>query len=149
MVCICAKSLQSCPSLCDPMDASPPGSSVHGILQARILQWVAMSSSRGSSHPRDQTCISYFSPALAGRFFITRATWEAHSIWRNLIFVREHSWNPLGEEDIVKQTVQDVAVWRGAMFSACDTPIVSVKWYWIWQWSADQHICWIQVLLYI
>ena len=44
-----AKSLQSCPTLCDPMDYSLPGSSVHGILQARILEWVAMSSSRGSS----------------------------------------------------------------------------------------------------
>ena len=47
---------QSCPTLCDPMNYySPPGSSVHGILQARILEWVAMPSSRGSSQPRDQT----------------------------------------------------------------------------------------------
>ena len=44
---------QSCPTLCDPMDCSPPGSSVHGILQARILEWVAISSSRRSSQPRD------------------------------------------------------------------------------------------------
>ena len=44
-----AKSLQSCLTLCDPMDCSPPGSSVHGILQARILEWVAMPFSRGSS----------------------------------------------------------------------------------------------------
>ena len=49
---------QSCQTVCDPMDYSPPGSSVHGILQARILEWVAISSSRGSSQPRDQTCIS-------------------------------------------------------------------------------------------
>ena len=54
-----AKSLQSCPTLCDPMDCSPPGASVHGILQARILEWVAMSSSRGSSRLRDWTPISY------------------------------------------------------------------------------------------
>ena len=46
---------QSCLTLCDPMNYSPPGSSVHGILQARILEWVAMLSSRGSSQPRDQT----------------------------------------------------------------------------------------------
>ena len=45
-------------SLCDPMDYSPPGSSVHGILQARILEWVAMPSSRGSSQPRDGTLVS-------------------------------------------------------------------------------------------
>ena len=44
-VCVCAKSLQSCPSLCDTMDCSLPGSSVHGILQARILEWVVMPSS--------------------------------------------------------------------------------------------------------
>ena len=54
-----AKLLQSCLTLCDPMDCSPSGSSVHGILQARILEWVAMPSCRGSSRPRDQTQISY------------------------------------------------------------------------------------------
>ena len=53
-----AKSLQLCPTLCDPMDCRPPGSSIHGILQARILKWVAMPSSRGSSWPRDRTHIS-------------------------------------------------------------------------------------------
>ena len=51
---------QLCPILCDPMDRNPPGSSVHGILQARILKWVAISFSRGSSRPR----IEYRSPAL-------------------------------------------------------------------------------------
>ena len=56
--CIYAKSLQSCPTLCDPMDCSLPGYSVHGIRQARILEWGAMSSSRGSTQPRDPTCIS-------------------------------------------------------------------------------------------
>ena len=50
-----------CLTLCNPMDCSPPGSSVHGILLARILEWVAMPSSRGSSQPRDQTHISYVS----------------------------------------------------------------------------------------
>ena len=49
LVCVHAKLLQLCPILCDPMDCSPPGSSVRGILQARILEWVAMPSSRGSS----------------------------------------------------------------------------------------------------
>ena len=60
-MCVCVKLLQSCLTLCDPMDCSPPGSSVHGILQARILEWVAISFFRGSSQPRDQTCISYVS----------------------------------------------------------------------------------------
>ena len=53
-----AKSLQSCLTLWDLMDCSPPGSSVHGILQARILEWVAIPSSRGSSHLRDRTVSS-------------------------------------------------------------------------------------------
>ena len=73
--CMCAKSLQSCPTLCDPMECSPPGSSVHEILQARIMDWIAMPSSRGSSPPRDQTQVS-MSPALAARFFTTSMTWE-------------------------------------------------------------------------
>ena len=55
------KSLQSCLTLCDPMDDSPRGSSVHGILQARVLVWGAEPSSKGSSWPRNHTCASYLS----------------------------------------------------------------------------------------
>ena len=55
---VCAKWLQSCPTLCNPVDCSPPGSSVHGILQARILEWVAISSSRGSSQELNLHLIS-------------------------------------------------------------------------------------------
>ena len=73
-----AKSLQLCLTLCDPMDCSPPGSSVCGSLQARILEWVATPFSRGSSQPRDRNCLEcLMSPALAGGFFTTSATWEA------------------------------------------------------------------------
>ena len=60
----CTKSLQSCPALGDPVECSPPGSSIHRILQARILAWVAKPSCRRSSQPRDQTQVS-MSPALA------------------------------------------------------------------------------------
>ena len=49
---------QSCPTLCDPMDCNPPGSSVHGILQARILEWVTISFSRASVQHRDRTQLS-------------------------------------------------------------------------------------------
>ena len=63
-----AKSLELCPTLCDPMECSPPGSSIHGILQARILEWVAVPSSRGSSRCRDQTHI----PCISGGFFTAR-----------------------------------------------------------------------------
>ena len=55
-----------CPILCNPVDCSPPGSSVHGILQARILEWVAISFSRGCSQPRDQTQVSH----IVGRYFL-------------------------------------------------------------------------------
>ena len=62
-VCVCVRasarlSLQSCPTLFDSLDCSPPGSSVHGISQARMLKWVAMPPSRGSSQPRDRTLAS-------------------------------------------------------------------------------------------
>ena len=58
---VCAKSLQSRPALCDPMNCSPQGSSVHGTLQARLLQLVAISSFKRASQPTDQTCVSYLS----------------------------------------------------------------------------------------
>ena len=64
--CVHAKLLQSCLTLCDPHGSGPPGSSVHEILQARILEWVAMPSSRGSSQSRDQTSVSYVWRTLAG-----------------------------------------------------------------------------------
>ena len=58
-------SAQSGPTLCDPVDCSLPGSSLHGVLQSRILEWVAISFSRGSSQPRDGTPVSH----IAGRRF--------------------------------------------------------------------------------
>ena len=61
---------QLCPTLCDPMDYNPPGSSVHGIFQARILEWVAILFSRRPSQPRDRTQVSH----IAGRFFTVWAT---------------------------------------------------------------------------
>ena len=63
-MCLCAKLLESCLTLCNPMDCSLPVFLVHGILQARILEWVAMPSSRRSSQPRDWT-MSLMSSALA------------------------------------------------------------------------------------
>ena len=64
-VCVCVLVTELCPTLCDPMDCSPPGCSTRGILQARILEWIAISFSRGSFRPRDQTWVS----CIAGRFF--------------------------------------------------------------------------------
>ena len=68
---------QLCLTLCDPMDCSPPGSSVHGILQPRILESVAISFSRGSSQPRDWTPISH----IAGRFFLPSFCHQGSPLW--------------------------------------------------------------------
>ena len=67
--CMCVQSVYSCLTLYDFMDCSSPGSSVHGILQARILERVAMPSSRGSSQPRDGTHVSYISCTAGGFFY--------------------------------------------------------------------------------
>ena len=72
-VCCCCLLAQPCLTHCDPMDCSPPGSSVHGILQARTLEWVAMPSSKGSSQPR--------SPALLGILYPLSHR-QAQEYWR-------------------------------------------------------------------
>ena len=80
-VCACLLSCFSCVQICDPMHCSRPGSSVHGILQARILEWVAMPSSRGSSGARDQTCIS----CIAGRFFTAKPLGKPPAVFRGCL----------------------------------------------------------------
>ena len=70
---VCVLVTQSCPTVSNPMDCSLPGSSVHEILQEKILEWVAISFSRGSSRPRDRTWVS----CIAGRCFTVRAIREA------------------------------------------------------------------------
>ena len=77
--CVCTVA-QSCLTLCDLMDCSPSGSPVHGIFQARILEWVVISFSRGSSWPRDQT----MSPALANRFFTIAPPGKSQILLENL-----------------------------------------------------------------
>ena len=78
-LCMCAQSLKSCPTLCDPMDCSPLCSSVHGILQARILEWIAMPSS-GDLPNLGIESTSLRSPALAGTFFTTSTTWKVQQL---------------------------------------------------------------------
>ena len=70
--------VQACSTLCNPMDCSPPGSSVQGIFQARILEWVAISYSRNLLDPGIEPA-SPAPPVLVGRFFTTSATWETIS----------------------------------------------------------------------
>ena len=89
---------QSCPTLCDPMDCSPPGPSIHGIFQATVLEWVAISFSRGSSQPRNRTQIS----RTAGRHFTVLATREAlelNYLFRNSEVLGAFQWL-LGEKSL-------------------------------------------------
>ena len=83
-----AKSLQSCPTRCisNPIDGSPPGSPVPGILQARTLEWVAMPSSRISSWPRDRTQVSH----IADRFFTIWVTREAPYMHKLSLLLKLH-----------------------------------------------------------
>ena len=87
---LCSMNTQLCPTLCDPMDSSPPGSSLHGIVQARILEWAAIPFSRGSSWPRNKTCVSH----TAGRFFI----------WDTLrFFISDSLYEPPGKPKILER----------------------------------------------
>ena len=87
MYILCANLLQWCPTLCSPMDCSPPGSSVHGISQERILEWVAMPSSRGSSLPRGSNPCLLHLLHCSGILYCW-ATREAHiCIYTHIIFI--------------------------------------------------------------
>ena len=92
--CVCVSVAQLCPTFCSPMDCNLPSSSLHGILQARILEWGAISYSREYSQPRDRTHMPLMSPALADGFFTSSATWEAHYLrwsWANTVTILS-SW---------------------------------------------------------
>ena len=99
---------RTCPTLGDPMDCSLPGSSVHGILQGRILEWVAIPFSRGSSWPRDGTQVS----CIAGRFFSVCVTRKAHynpqSIWRPSFTSALHINFPFPLKEILQEIAKNV-----------------------------------------
>ena len=84
MNCLACIHAQSYPVLGSPIDCSPPGSSVHGILQARALEWVAISSSRGFSWPRDQTHISCVS-CIRRQILYHWAPWKPQELLRRLV----------------------------------------------------------------
>ena len=101
--CFCCCSVaKSCLFLCNPMDCSPPGSSVHGIFQARILEWVVIFSSKGSSWPMDRTCVS-----CGGRWIIyhwaTRQAWDFQE--SSLKGSTDHSYLPKGRKPLLDETV--------------------------------------------
>ena len=91
---------KSCPTLWDPMDCSPSGSSVHGIFQARMLEWVAISSSRGSYRPRDWIHVSCVS--CMGRWILYHwATWEHPNITLSIIYL-QHAQGDFTSGPVVK-----------------------------------------------
>ena len=102
ILCMHAQLLQLCLTLCNPMDCSLAGSSVYGILRARILKWVAMPSSRESFWPRDWTCSSC-SSCIASRLFITEPPWKlwhkAHWCASVCAFVSSYPVNTMTNTD--------------------------------------------------
>ena len=110
---------QSCPTLCDPMDCSLPGSSVHGIFQARVLEWVSISFSRRSSWPRDRTQVS----RIVGRRFTVWATREVQGLY-----------------GLVNGDFQEGLCQRGCSQTAAANPPS------LWWDPADPH-CWPTVLV--
>ena len=104
---------QSHLTLCNHQDCSPPGSSVQGILQARILEWTAMPSSRGPSRPRDRT--------LAGAFFTISTIWEAPLVIRKMQIkiTMRHYFTPGRMAIIKRQTAKPplVKMWENWILS--------------------------------
>ena len=88
--CVGLLSLQSCPILCDPMDYSLPGSSVHGILWVRILEWVAMTFSSRSSQPSDRTHVCYASSL--GRWVLYHENHLGSPKERSICFILKTFW---------------------------------------------------------
>ena len=116
---------QSCPTLCEPLDCSPPGSSVHGIFQARVLEWVAISFSRGSSWPRDRTWVS----GITGRLFTIWATRD--KMLRNMICepaeapgtqtpLKAVQWDEVAGVHYIPRghCTQRCVLWPGSLFSS-------------------------------
>ena len=89
-MCVCARSVtQSCLTLCDLMDCSPPGYSIHGIFQARTLEWVDIPFSRGSSQARDWTLLS----CIAGRFFLpSEPPGKPRHLHNHSLEFAKHTW---------------------------------------------------------
>ena len=112
--CMCAKSFESCPTLCEPMDCSLPGSSVHGILQARIFKWAAMPYFSGSCQLSIKPT-SFTTPELAGGLFTTSWASLVAQRLKCLPAMRETWVQSLGQEDPLEKemaTYSSILAWR-------------------------------------
>ena len=110
---------KSCPTLWDPMDFSPPGSSVHGILQARILEWVAIFSSRGSSWPRDWAPVSCTSRPVLYHW----ATWEAKDL--PIITLFGCTW-------VLEAEIATIEMWRCSLICPGSQEVLGSKSACVW-----------------
>ena len=134
---------QSCLTLCKPMDCSLPGSSLHGILQARVLEWVAISFSRGSSRPRDRTRVSH----IPGRGFNLWATREVICICYTFcncptVLVFFHSFFCLHSvwgvyKDISSCSVILALAMSSLLMSPLKTFFILVQWFWFLRFPLD------------
>ena len=146
---------QSCLTLCDTMDCSPPDSSIHGIFQARVLEWLAISFSRGSSRPRDRTQVSH----IAGRRFTIWATRKpsdcdcSHEIKRCLLLGRKAMTNQdstlknrditlLTKVHIVKAMVFPVAMYRCESWTIKKGECQRTDAFELWCWRRLLRIPW-------
>ena len=123
---------KSCPALWDPMDWSLPGSSVHGISQARILEWITISFSRGSSQLMDQTQVSH----IEGRFFTIWATREAPQKGGQRPYVTG-PWRPLEELRFYSKVIQDCFSFLETQFLFSNilcAKLQCVPWYLFIEW---------------
>ena len=103
---------QLCPTLCDPMDCSLSGSSIHGIFQARVLEWIAISFSGGSSQPRNRTRVSH----IAGRCFTIWATREVSTVAKAVVNIRTEKSSLLLGYGIRSSTVFSLGWGRVTLF---------------------------------
>ena len=148
---------QSCPTLCDPMDCSPPGSSVHGIHQARILEWIAISFSRGSSQPRDRTQVSH----IVGRCFnlwASRKTLRPPELTpkKDVLFIIGDCNAKVGSQEIPSMTgkfglgVQNEAGQRLTEFCQENAPVIANTLFqqhkrWLYPWTSSGGQYWNQI----
>ena len=116
ILCVCVSVTQLCSTLCDPMDCNPPGSSVHGILQARILEWVAIPFSRGSSWPRDHTILHSYK--------VIKTVWYCHRT-RNI-----DQWNRTENPEINSHSCSQSTIDKGGKNIQWRKDNLFNKWCW-------------------
>ena len=122
---------QLCSTLCDPMDSSQPISSIHGIFQARILEWVAISFSRRSSWPRDRTQVS----RIVGRRFTVWATKEGHIMHNINIMITNTEYSETRREENLTPIHSHLQRYSLLIFWQFFSPMLSNVPFFIWNWG--------------